>query len=58
MDRPNPYGEKIKFPGVGEYDVQSELNKTAFKFGDSKRPDPTLARSSPGIYYHIAGNMK
>lgn len=56
-DRPLPYGDWGKNPGVGEYDVNHKdpiFSATTHKFGNSQKlPDPKIEGIIPTKYYDI-----
>ena len=52
-NRPLPYGEEGKNPGIAEYEINNKdpLEKPATVFGKGNRPTYINGKDAPGIYY-------
>lgn len=52
-NRPNPYGEEARFPGVGAYHLMSDRKPgTHSRFGTGDRPPVDVCPDSPIIFYN------
>lgn len=52
-DRPTPYGEEVRYPGVGKYEVQGgRIDGPKIRFGTGDRPEVDVCPDSPIIFYN------
>lgn len=57
-DRPTPYGEEAKFPGVGSYHIEETKKSGPYiKIGKGDRPGQELCPDSPLIFYQLKSTI-